>query len=197
MILYKWVTDTKILFPDVGGTALFFLQFLLFFLSLIAVQMQMNKELYVRIEIDDPEWDNQLVFSRAYCNQAKLSILVSHARTYAVGSLNVTLIQPRIELPVMHWCDYSSIRQTLLIVQTPQSQPFLTCARVLQSWTTWELHLWESFPAAGLRRSALSRSIFPLLLMSPIQCHFHPCALLNVVFLSLPTGDKCPLWLNS
>lgn len=123
--------------------------------------MQMNKELYVQIETDDPVWDNQLVFSRAYCNQAKLSILVSHARTYTVGSLNVTLIQPRIELPVMHWCDYSSIRQNLLILQTPQSQPFLTCARVLRSWTTWELHLWESFPAAGLRRSALSRSIFP------------------------------------
>lgn len=119
--------------------------------------------------------------------------ILTHA--LALWFLNVTHFQPWIELPAMLWSDHSSIRRTLLIEQSPQ----LSCSHFwwVLVQTTRELRLWKSFPAAALRRSALSGSIVCLLLRSPIQCHFHPCALLNVVFLSLPSGDKCPLWLNS
>lgn len=110
-------------------------------------------------------WEiNQLVCSTTRCLQTRLSILDSHACTRVVASLNVTLIQPNIELPVMHWRRHRSIRWTYTTVQAPQSQPFLTCACDLWWWTTWEPHLWESIPAAALTRSALRRSTLILFL---------------------------------
>lgn len=45
-------------------------------------------------------------------------------------------------------------------------RPSLTCARALRSRTTWELHLWESIPAAAPRRSALTSSTLLTLFLS-------------------------------
>lgn len=185
-IPYKSVTDTKSLFPDLRGTVFYFFYFYFFYnFFFFNLWLQWTKSCTFR-----QKWmiccEIINLLARHTAIRQRFLSSSSHAPTCAVGSLAVTLIQPRTELPVMHWCDYGSIRQT------PQSQPFLTCARVVRSWTTWELHLWQSLPTADLRRPAPGRYV-----LSPPPGVTHSVSLSPLCFAQCGVPQLTKWWLVS